>query len=269
MLESLITPSYAQGFARSKGEAANPGLWDGLMWAGIPMLGPSGATLYDISGNHQDGVLTNMEIDADWIDDTELGTALNFDGPNEYVDTGFNLGTPAEMSCVFIGKTFADSDFEYMLDTSNGSTGFALRRNNVNFIAFFCYRSGGGISLINNAPYTDGGHLVHVGVMEAGRIVLYVDGIQIGQNSNAIGPLISGPDLNICAEWNNSNVVEATANAVLIYNRALSHAEVLQFTADPRALVRMKDRALFVPEAPPAGVPIPIVYDYYRRLRTA
>ena len=69
-------PSYKQGYARSAAEAANPGLWKGLVFAGMTSLGPTGLTLRDISGRKNHGTLTNNPT---WVK-TNKGWALDFDG---------------------------------------------------------------------------------------------------------------------------------------------------------------------------------------------
>ena len=77
-------PSYTQGFARRKAEAAYPGLWDGLVFNWHGPLGPTGLKAKDTSGYGNDGTLTNMEPDTDWLS-TSLGPALDFGGTDEYI----------------------------------------------------------------------------------------------------------------------------------------------------------------------------------------
>ena len=50
-----VQPSYPAGFARSAAESANPGLWDSLVGAWVPALGPTGGVIRDlISSNSLD-----------------------------------------------------------------------------------------------------------------------------------------------------------------------------------------------------------------------
>ena len=67
-------PSYHQGFARSAGESAYPGLWKGLVGAWVPALGVSGGILRDVSGYGNHGNLTNGPT---WVVGTRGGYALN------------------------------------------------------------------------------------------------------------------------------------------------------------------------------------------------
>jgi len=72
-------PSFKQGFARSAGESAAPNLWKGLRAAWVPALGPTGGTLFDVSGNKNSGVLTDMDPATDWITEND-NHVLDMDG---------------------------------------------------------------------------------------------------------------------------------------------------------------------------------------------
>ena len=72
-------PSYKAGYAKNAGESENPHLWKGLVGAWMPSLGVTGDTLRDVSGNGNDGTLTNMDAASDWVS-TSKGLALDFDG---------------------------------------------------------------------------------------------------------------------------------------------------------------------------------------------
>jgi len=78
-LKQRSRPSYTQGFARSAAESAYPNLWNGLVGAWIPPLGPTGLTVRDVSGWGNQGTLTDMDPATAWAK-TEKGWALDFDG---------------------------------------------------------------------------------------------------------------------------------------------------------------------------------------------
>ena len=81
---SVRLPSYAGGWAASAAESEYPELWRGLVAAWIPALGPTGATLRDLSGWHRHTSLTNMEPASDWIPSSK-GWTINLDGTNENI----------------------------------------------------------------------------------------------------------------------------------------------------------------------------------------
>lgn len=80
-----INPTWKDGFSRSADESYYPHLWNGLVAAYSMGLGPTGASLYDFSGNKSDGTLENMDPDLDWVID-QGRYALDFDGSNDFVE---------------------------------------------------------------------------------------------------------------------------------------------------------------------------------------
>jgi len=68
-------------------ESAYPELWDGVVGAWCPSLGPTGLRLHDHSRRNNWGTLTNMDPATDWV--VSGGQyALDFDGVNDYVGHG-------------------------------------------------------------------------------------------------------------------------------------------------------------------------------------
>lgn len=49
-MSNIIRPSFKSGFARSAGESEFPNLWKDLVAAWVPALGPTGISLFDMSG---------------------------------------------------------------------------------------------------------------------------------------------------------------------------------------------------------------------------
>ncbi len=84
MYGDLVIPSYGQGYARSQSEAANPGLWNGLVGLWQMTLGTTGSELFDHSGYANNGTLENMDPGTDWVG-SERGAALSFDANDQFV----------------------------------------------------------------------------------------------------------------------------------------------------------------------------------------
>ncbi len=65
-------------------ESAYPQLWDGVVGAWCPSLGPTGLRLHDHSRRNNWGTLSNMDAATDWV--VSGGQyALDFDGTNDTV----------------------------------------------------------------------------------------------------------------------------------------------------------------------------------------
>ena len=68
-------------------ESAYPELWDGVVGAWCPSLGPTGLRLHDHSKRSNWGTLTNMDAATDWVvQDGQY--ALDLDGVNDWVLLG-------------------------------------------------------------------------------------------------------------------------------------------------------------------------------------
>lgn len=81
----MTKPSW-QDFA-THDESAYPELWDGVVGAWAPCLGPTGSRLHDMSRRANWGTLTNMDNATDWVV-SDGQYALNFDGSNNRVNVG-------------------------------------------------------------------------------------------------------------------------------------------------------------------------------------
>src|SRR5262245_42084796 len=95
-----IPPSFSQGFARSGGESAYPGLWDDLAAWYEPGLGVQGNTLWDHSGYARHGALTAADVASVWTTG-EGGWAVTYDGSDDEFSLGSALGLGAANATVF------------------------------------------------------------------------------------------------------------------------------------------------------------------------
>ena len=78
----MTRPSW-QDFA-THDESAYPELWDGVVGAWCPSLGPTGLKLHDHSRYNNWGTLTNMDAATDWVvSGGQYG--LDYDGTNDWV----------------------------------------------------------------------------------------------------------------------------------------------------------------------------------------
>mgnify|MGYP003345346180 CR=1 FL=1 len=77
-------------------ESTVPRLWDGVVGAWCPSLGPTGGRLHDFSKNNNWGTLTNMDPATDWVVNGDQ-YSLDFDGVNDVVTMtpGIVTGTQA------------------------------------------------------------------------------------------------------------------------------------------------------------------------------
>lgn len=111
--------SYYSGFAPRDGQPRFPELWRGCVGAWAPCLGPSGLVLRDWSPFHNDGTLTNMAADSDWVIDGGRH-CLDLDGANDIVSipNGAQYGT-SDISYGGWVKKRSTSEGGYLISKNN------------------------------------------------------------------------------------------------------------------------------------------------------
>ena len=107
----MTKPSW-QDFA-THDESAFPELWDGVVGAWAPCLGPTGSRLHDMSRRANWGTLTNMDNATDWVLSGGQYALDIYD--DQYVDAGTlqgeSLAYPFSMSCWVRNMTSAAGDY--------------------------------------------------------------------------------------------------------------------------------------------------------------
>lgn len=114
--------TYYSGFAPRDGQPRYPQLWRGCVGAWAPCLGPSGLVLRDWSGYRNNGTLTNMVADSDWVIDGGF-YCLDVDGSNDTVS--IPDGTQYGSSDIGYGgwvKKRSSSEGGYLISKNNDGT---------------------------------------------------------------------------------------------------------------------------------------------------
>lgn len=256
------TPSWKQGFARSRAESDCPGLWKGLIGAWLPALGPTGSVLRDISIAKNNGDLADMDPSSNWVLGDRLagGHALDFDGDNDYVDLG-SLPVGHKLNILTGELTVA---FSFRAATGAPDT----------FQRIFSHSDGGG-----GANGWD--VVIGAGGSYARAVLLYVTNLAVRSNSYVYTegewcqvvvrysrPSASGAEGSIWVNgkdetyqvYNYSfsdNALDARIGTwchdtgrefkgqlahLMIWDRCLAPSEVLQVSEDPLALVTPRDK---------------------------
>lgn len=233
-------PSYKAGYAKNADESENPHLWKGLVGAWMPSLGVTGDTLRDVSGNGNDGTLTNMDAASDWVA-TSKGWALDFDGSGEHVNCGDILNEEIDnsltMTCfckpaVFGGfQNIFSKPFLYWLHQEQGVNRFRFK-----------VRATSGVQYVQaDVPITLGQTYFLTGVMSKNTLEIYVDG-KFYASQSFVGSLDRSSiyDLKI-GGWigTNDDFTGSIGNAS-IYNRALHPDEIQTLYVDSLAPFRRK-----------------------------
>ncbi len=221
-------PSFGQGFARSAGESAYPGLWKGLVGAWVPSLGVTGITLHDVSLRKNNGTLTNGPT---WVVN-EGQQALQFDtSASTYVDLGINaydLGIRRHATFSMWCKADDEVDQRHILSDWNTSQGFAVRFSTASTIVFFVYPNNHRITV---TPVVPPGVMYHiVAVMDGANMRLYLDGEFLATTTlgEDIGDSASTIKIGVRGDLDSPTTkgFEGPIWEVGIYNRALTATEI-------------------------------------------
>jgi len=206
--------------------------------AGNPFSYPAtgvGTKWTDLSGNNNHGTLVNGVS----YTDNNRG-ALVFDGTNDYVENSSpNLGitgdVSATLSCWFYDENTSTSTSQALLVYGNGPSAgdtIAIILQNLSFSA--AYNGGQNVYIANNL-YTLNGWNNAVITKTPGAVntttKLYLNGIQQTiTSSSTITPNVVSRIIRV-SRWSNEGspiYFKGRVSNCLIYNRALSAAEVLQ-----------------------------------------
>lgn len=242
-------PSYAQGFARSAAESANPGLWDGLIGSWAPTLGVTGLTLKDQSGFGNHGTLTNGPT---WVTGPD-GNATQFVlGSSQRAEVSKNLYA-AEQTVSVRFRPDALNTLDAVINWSGSAGtehgGILMHSNgsfyNVHHDKF--KQTGVGLLVV--------GEWIHiVGVYEVNLLSAYVGGVLIdsAEGANATNATVLNT-LRIADQVRASNFGSITVGSAALWSRTLAFNEIQQLYVDPHALFRMRRRVFASVGAPPAG----------------
>lgn len=264
----MRTPSRGQGYARNKAQSAFANLWDGLVGHWAPPLGPTGLTLFDVSGNGNHGALTNMDAATDWVVG-EKGYALDYGGASDFVDIpnvdALIMGTQSWTVSAW-AKGGGGVVQRGILNTWNGggaSDNYRLVVKDavtggggiVDKVSFVIYDSAVGPilnSVTSATTVTDGEWYLITGVRDvpADEMRIYINGkeedsaVFLGNRFvNNTAPLKIGRGFTGGWPWNDA------IGDVFIHNRALNPNEIADMAAGASPLIlkrRMVGKASLV-----------------------
>jgi hypothetical protein len=180
-----------------------------------------GTTVYDHSGNGNNGTMTNMDPATDWVDG-KINTALDFDDGSDYV----NIPNPDELSDEHVTvsswvKVDVMENWHNFVANSWGADDPAgwLLYASANGPVFGLWNSTGQKNASVTMDLTDGWHHV-VGVYDGSQVKTYVDGV-LRSSLNA-----SSITLETSANLTIGGSTDGFVDDVRIYNYALTPLQI-------------------------------------------
>ncbi len=224
-------------------ESERPGLWQGLVGLWAPMLGPTGLTLRDQSGRHNNGVLTNMDPASDWAPSPH-GWALDFDGSDDFVALP-NFYVPRLTVFAWV-KSDVTTGNRTILSNHNGSTLdwqlFLSTAPNPDAYRLRIDTTGGFdvLDASTGGSNYDKWHSITATYDET-TMRIYFNGKLDISKVHATGGAIKNTGnafqlgaLDGALEWN------GLMGLVGVWNRDLTPAEIADLHADPFAMLRLR-----------------------------
>lgn len=267
---NLIKPSFSTGYAKNASESANPNLWKGLVGAWMPSFGVTGETLKDVSGNGNDGTLTNMDAASDWVA-TSKGLALDFDGVNDYVrceNSSSALDFNVKDGCSFIVDFTADNVSGGTSFTSNNPKFFLAKSDNnqvtrANYLVrllgqkiefTYCHAFNSYNGFYTTGSFVNVGKRCFAVVIHDGTSVrMFLNGREVGVTtyvgSSANNSFTGKADVWIGTQFGSQRFFDGRIHNLAVYNRALSPTEIKQLYLNPSAPFERKQQTVGISTA--------------------
>jgi hypothetical protein len=249
---SIIRPSYHQGFARNAAESKYPHLWKNLKGAWLPFLGPTGNTLHGVGNNKSKGSFVNGPT---WVRDKD-GASLDFEmGSSQYVLVGDNPGlefSPNITVSTWI-KVESYNDYNVIVsrwDETGNNRVWALVVFATGLVYWYIDADGGNLNfdLINSGAAIGLGVWKRVSATFDGDYMrLYIDGTEVANKDTALTALYTGGTANL---WIGGapkfagvpQYFDGLISQVNVYNRAFTHAEVIDDYINAYAMFELKEK---------------------------
>lgn len=238
-------PSYKQGFARNASEAANPGLWDGLVGAWAPTLGVTGLSLQDIA-NGNTGTLSDSGM---WAVGPN-GPVLRCNGTSDTATVQLDPSTWTGYSSAVWFRTNVTNSTDVLTDLRfAGIDGIRMTLTNDKIIIHV--DDGSFAEVVSpTGLFPDLTLWRHaVGVVDGDNALLYLDGELVAGPGAGNTFDFAGADGLFSISGRNGGTAlffDGDIDQVGVWQRPLTPSEIKQLYDDQYALIR------------PAAMPMPM-----------
>jgi hypothetical protein len=203
----------------------------------LPMDDAGGSMTYDYSGSRNNGTLTNMNNTGNSTSgpttDGKFGRGMRFDGVNDYVDCGSNVGGFTVSNSFTISSWInpaLDSSDDVIYGNAWSEPGYLLRITTGNKARFLLIKDGTNYKGIDSSVLGSGWHHI-VAVWDGSNTNIYIDGLNDSQTPVAggtVNTITTSVNTKIGLETTSGgHYFNGTIDEVMVFNRSLSAAEIL------------------------------------------
>ncbi len=258
-MSHLFLPSYAQGFADSADESENPGLWDSLVSAWSPALGPTGTTMREMTAGVADGAIQGpawASWRGEWSLDcsTAAGNEIDVNEP----DPRWFLTSDADPFTIWM-RLYCKGD------VSGYQNLCAVGVSDMNYQVYLAdgtlypgWYSGSAWTISTQIPLNQWFNLAYVRKPD-GDADVYFGGAFQGTMNAGLDTTPSTDTLRMYG-WANSNEFNGYLSQMAGWNRMLTADELQQLADDPAALYQPRRRVFAAAPAPVGVAPTGTLY---------
>ncbi len=201
--------------------------WGSTSVLRLPMDEGVGSTVYDVSGNSNQGTVYGG---ATWVDG-KYGKALSFDGTDDYVDCGddLSLDITAHLTLAVWFKLNTLNKYQYLISRDDAvNRNYALFVPDNNRIYFNIWSDGLAKGLYSTRTFGTGEWYHVVGTYDGAQLKVYANGVLNCTPLSFVGA-IDNDDVSVTIGSREDGMdrwVDGVIDEVRIYNRALTAAEI-------------------------------------------
>ncbi len=211
---------------------------DLVLWFKFNNLSSNGVYENDSSGYGNNGTLVNMNFTGNstsgWNSSGRFGSALVFDGVNDYINTGTGVSSTLTSAATVEAWIYANtipsaSDYDEVIDNrrSADDMGVQLELNGDNQKFKFIVDVGASTALATSDNTFSAGRWYHIiGTWDGTTVKIYVDGVLQATTGSISGTITHTDKALMIGSTSAAWWFNGTIDNVKIYKRALSADEV-------------------------------------------
>jgi hypothetical protein len=216
-------------------ESAHPQLWDGVVGAWCPSLGPTGSRLHDMSGRSNWGTLQNASVLTDW-QMTDGQYAINFDGTDNNVRIDRNvLENPSQTATAWVKAASFPSAYNTVICKDEAVTRYwTLLVKSNGKLAYYVYASGNvsadgtGLTTLTAGRW----YFLAMSYSEVAGLAGYVNGIRDATAAASGSPTTGSTFANIGSHFqaltggSSGRYFNGQIDDIRVYDRVLTLNEI-------------------------------------------